>query len=229
MRLHFIVEGQTEETFVNNTLAPHLAGMNVIADARRVMTSKTKAKIYRGGVTNYHKAQFDITQWCKQDIHGDSRFTTMFDYYALPGDFPGYEEAQKLSDVYERIRTIEQALREDIGDYRFIPYIQLHEFEALLFADTQKLEWAFIDHDKQIEGLVKFALLHESPELTNHKPDTAPSKRIIAAIPEYGPRKASAGPLVADKIGISTMRAKCKHFNDWITTLESLDSQVKEE
>lgn len=214
MRLHFVVEGQTEETFVNNTLAFYLASLDIAADARCVMTSKNRAKIYRGGLKTYHKAQFDINQWCKQDIHGDSRFTTMFDYYALPNDFPGYEEAQKSPDVYDRIRVTEQAFREDIKDPRFIPYIQLHEFEALLSADAQKLELAFIDHDKQIEGLVRIALLHESPELINHKPTIAPSKRIISAIPEYQSRKSSAGPLVADKIGIAAMRSKCRHFSE---------------
>ena len=228
MRLHIIVEGQTEETFVNETLAPHLAGLKIVTDARRVMTSRSRSKIHRGGTTTYHKARFDVTQWLKQESDAEQWFTTMFDYYALPNDFPGHQAAQKLSDPYKRVEAIEDAFGEDIDDYRFIPYIQLHEFEALLFTEIQQMEWAFIDHEPQIEALIRIAHAHENPEMINLKPETAPSKRIIKAIPEYGARKSAAGPLVANKIGIAKMRSKCPHFDEWITKLEEL-SQVQPE
>jgi hypothetical protein len=226
MRLHIIAEGQTEETFVNNTLAIHLGHFNIQTDVRCVMTIKNGAQIHRGGLSKYDKVRFDVTQWIKQDQSPEVRFSTMFDFYALPIDFPGFQQAQKLSDAYDQVRAIENAFRDDIGDYRFIPYIQLHEFEALLFADIRQMEWAFIDQEKQIGKLVTIAQEFENPELINLHQETAPSKRIIAKIPEYTFRKASAGPIVADKIGIQTIRNRCQHFDEWIKRLEGLSQET---
>ena len=88
IRLHFVVEGQTEETFVNTLLCPHLGQFNVSADARRVEMSPG----YRGGLTSYARAKRDLSRWMKQDQHSDARFTSMFDLYALPADFPQFAE-----------------------------------------------------------------------------------------------------------------------------------------
>ena len=54
----------------------------------------------------------------------------MIDLYALPDDFPGTEAFKGEQDPYRRVEGMEQALAEDIDDPRFMPYIQLHEFEA---------------------------------------------------------------------------------------------------
>ena len=61
-----------------------------------------------------------------------------------------------------------------------------------------------------------------SPELINDREDTAPSRRIIGAIPEYGGMKASAGPIVAERIGLPTLRLRCEHFGQWLGRLEGL-------
>jgi hypothetical protein len=148
----------------------------------------------------------------------------MLDLYALPNDFPGFTECHSIADPYDRIRSLELRFGEDICDNRFVPYIQLHEFEALLFSDIRQLELAFIDQLKGITRLGKLAERFSNPELINDRPQTAPSKRIIAEIPDYEHRKPSAGPLVAAKIGMDNMRAKCAHFRDWLTRLEDLSS-----
>ena len=219
-RLHFIVEGQTEETFVNQVLRPHLATFSVWCSARCVMTSRKRRVKHRGGITNYDLPKKDIDAWMREDKNPDARFTTMFDLYGLPGDFPGYGDAAKLSDAYGRVRVLEDALSEDISDRRFVPYIQLHEFEALLFSDPRKLETQFYDHGDEIQRLIETASEFESPELIDDGKDTSPSKRIIGEIPEYGWMKASAGPIVAGKIGLSVLRSKCRHFGAWIDKLE---------
>ena len=95
-RLHFIVEGQTEETFVNLVLVPQLAVHSVWGKARCVMTSRRRGVKYRGGLDSYARARNDIVLWMKEDQNPDAFFTTMFDLYALPTDFPGYEEARRL-------------------------------------------------------------------------------------------------------------------------------------
>jgi hypothetical protein len=146
IRLNITAEGQTEERFVKETLSPHFGRFNISADVRCVLTSKDKHKKYRGGMISYKKAKFDIVTWLHSDKHNEARFTTMFDLYALPEDFPGYVEAIKLANPYKKVEYIEQALKADIGDWRFIPYIQLHEFESLLFARPIELELEYFNH-----------------------------------------------------------------------------------
>ncbi len=221
IRLLVTAEGQTEQYFVAQVLAPHLANFGVFTDARCVLTSKDKraAKEYRGGLLNYQKAKDDICAWMKQDKHPECRYTTMFDLYALPDDFPGFAEAKRLPDPYQRTHALEVALQQDINHPHFIPYIQLHEFEALIFADPQQLDWEYFEHDMPIRALLRIAGT-QNPELINDGLTTAPSKRILQEIPEYD--KVTAGVSVVKKIGIPVLREKCTHFNEWLTVLESL-------
>ncbi len=221
IRLHVTAEGQTEEAFVKRILAPHLGAFNVFADARSVLTSRDKKahKNYRGGLVSYSKAKADIEIWMKEDGRTECRFTTMFDLYALPGDFPGYTDARGENDPCRKVKALEKALKEDIDDRRFIPYIQLHEFEALILADAGKLDWEYLDHDAPIRRLVDM-VGNQNPELIDDTPEGAPSKRILRELPEYD--KANSGVLVADKIGLQTMKAKCSHFRTWVELLEGL-------
>lgn len=221
-RLHFIVEGQTEETFVNRVLTPHLAAHSVWCNARCVMTSRKGGVKHRGGLDRYARARNDIMLWMKEDQNPDAHFTTMFDLYALPTDFPGYADAQGRVDPRQRVALLECAMKRDIGHPRFIPYIQLHEYEALLLADPQKLDCEYPERDGAIQNLVQMASAFASPELIDGGNETAPSKRIIKEIPEYKGMKASAGPIVAEKIGLVSLRSKCGHFGEWLDRLETL-------
>ena len=226
-RLHITAEGQTEERFVNDCLVAHLAPLGVYADVRMVLTSEDNKNgvEYRGGFRRknaYCTVKKDITNWLKEDRDPNCFFTTMFDYYALPEDFPGFAVAETKQDKYERIQIIETALKLDIHDPRFIPYIQLHEFETLIFVDPQALDWEYLEHEKAIEKLIKIAEEYENPELINNHPETAPSKRIISLIPEHAGNKL-AGAMIAQKIGIPQLKKHCKHFSSWIQQLESLD------
>ena len=153
VRLHMMVEGQTEETFVKTMLVEHLGFHNITADARLVETSRKKGKIYRGGMTTYAKMKRDLERWMKEDKNADTRFTTMFDLYKLPQDFPKYGEAKKGTDPYERARILEDAFAEDLGDRRLVPYIQLHEFETLLFSDPRKFDVVFIGEQQALRNL----------------------------------------------------------------------------
>jgi len=222
VRLHFIVEGQTEETFVNRILVPHLATYSIWGDARQVMTRKHHNKFTRGGLRHYNLAKKDIILWMKEDQNNDAYFTTMFDLYALPTDCPGYKDCKDIKEPYKRVTALEEAFRLDIGHSRFIPYLQLHEFEALVLSDPLQLHSQFDGYNREINNLVRIASDFKSPELIDDGQDTAPSKRIIKEIPEYEGRKASLGPIVTEKIGMITLRKKCAHFNQWIAKFESL-------
>ncbi len=219
IRLHAIAEGQTEQAFVQHVLVAHLAQFGVFADARCVLTSKDRraGKTYRGGLVSYTKAKADILDWIKEDANADCRFTTLFDLYRLPKDFPGYHEAKRAGTAYRRVEILEAALAQDIDDRRFIPYIQLHEFESLIFADPERLDWEYLEHDAAIQRLVNIAN-KAAPELINDGEETAPSKRILKEIPEYD----KAGVAVVGKIGLPVLREKCPHFDAWVTRLEGL-------
>lgn len=222
-RLHITVEGQTEEEFVNETLAPHLANYEVYADARCVKTGRHDGKDIRGGMTKYDKARNDIQDWIDEE-HGnaDVAFTTMFDFYQLPDDFPGHKTASTLTDPYKKVAAIENALKSDINDSRFLPYIQLHEFEALLFADIQKISGLYSDNGQAMANLIDISTKNTNPELIDNGIETAPSKRIIKQIPAYENLKTTVGPLVAQAIGIERLKKACPHFREWVERLEQL-------
>ncbi len=227
VRLNFVVEGQTEERFVNRVLQGHFAAQSIYTAAHCVTTRRGRTRCgrraehlkYRGGLTTYAHARGDILRWARGDGNRNARFTTMFDLYGLPADFPCYADAAKASNPYERVRILETGLSRDIGGWRFIPYIQLHEFEALLFADPQKLDTQFQVKQSKIQLLVETVQKFGSPELVDDGPDNAPSKRVTAAIPEYRTRKASAGPIVAAKIGLPVLQSQCRHFREWLKQL----------
>ena len=180
---------------------------------------KKTHKEYRGGLLEYERSKKDILIWMKEDNNPECRFSTMFDLYALPKDFPGYEEAAGRSDPFERVTFLETALAKDIDSPRFIPYIQLHEFEALIFSLPQALDWEYLEHEKPIKNLIKM-VGRQNPELINDGAATAPSKRIIKEIPEYD--KVAAGVSVVGKIGIEHLRSTCRHFSEWLEKLERL-------
>ncbi len=234
IRLNVVVEGQTEETFVREMLAPHLGNYDVFARVRAVLTSRdrrhrdgvTTITEYRGGLRAYGQVQGDLQRWLREDQNEDARFTTMLDLYALPTDFPGYAEASGKTDPYERTRVLEEALREDIGDRRFVPYLQVHEFEALLFSDIAKLGVYFLQHSEAIAALS--SVLDEcsgNPELIDDGPQTAPSRRIVGQIPGYHRQKSTVGPQVAAAIGLEAMRKRCRHFGEWLDRLEQLGTE----
>jgi hypothetical protein len=208
-------------------LEPHLAERKVFSAVRCVETSRDKKrhKVYRGGLLDFDRAKNDLWRWMKEDQKPDAWFTTMFDLYALPPTFPEFEEARRSATPMKRVECLEEAFRKAINHPRFIPYIQLHEFEAFLLVDPSKFDWEFIDQDAAITRLVALAAQFDTPEAIDDGAATAPSKRIIEEIPEYEFRKSSAGPIIAAKIGLPLLRQKCPHFQKWLERLEVLAPQ----
>jgi len=221
IRLNITSEGQTEHRFVKDVLYKHLQPMHIYCDVRSVLTSKEYKK--RGGMKNYARAKKDIKQWMSHESSKENRFSTMFDFYALPKDFPGFVDAQKLNDPYAKVKCIEDAFAADICDNRFIPYIQLHEFESLLFTNLDILLLEYEDKKAEVEKLknqLSQGPFNNNPELINGKRDTSPSHRIIGLIPQY--QKVNSGSLLTDIISIDKLRLSCGHFNEWLSKLENL-------
>lgn len=225
-RLYLIAEGQTEQTFADTLIKPHLAQRQVYMNKPVLVAhAKKRGRVHRGGGRSYIPMKNDIIRFLKQDQDPDAYFTTMIDLYALYADFPGLADAQLMpANPFERIKFLEKKFADDIGDRRFIPYIQLHEYEAYLFSDPTCFEYLSSGNTQGIETLKDIASQYDTPELINDGPQTAPSKRIIASFPDYGKAKSTFGPQLAANIGLPTIREHCSHFDEWLSTLESLAS-----
>jgi hypothetical protein len=107
IRLHAVVEGQTEESFVNTVLAPEFGSRNVFMDSHCVTTGRENSRACRGGLNKYQHLKTDLARWMKQDRQPEAWFTTIIDLYALPEDFPGFEDCRRRSDPTERVECLE--------------------------------------------------------------------------------------------------------------------------
>ncbi len=216
-RVHVLAEGQTEETFLRDVLAQHLSKFDVYLTPIVVSTKRVKSGLkFKGGVTNYRKFKREL-----QSLLGDrsaDAVTTMIDYYGLPGDFPGLGTRPKTDSCYLRVADVEDALKTDLQNPRFLPYLSLHEFEALLFTSPSEVDAAF--PGTVADRLAAMAASVESPEEINDGPQTHPAARIKSLLPAY--RKPLHGPMIASRIGLEVMRQKCRHFDAWVTSLENI-------
>jgi len=219
-RLYLFAEGATELTFAGTMLKPHLAHFGLymqppvlIANARK------KGRIHRGGGSKYGPMKKDILRFLRQEKGEDVFFTTMIDLYGIHGDFPSLVEAERLRHSPEkRVETLEQAFARDIGDGRFVPYIQLHEYESYLFSDPKWFEYFYDHHEKQIATLKAIADQHATPELIDDGAHSAPSKRIIEMLPDYEGAKAAAGQLSPDDRSLESERLRgiALSHRDWL-------------
>ncbi len=213
-RILMLCEGQTEETFVQRILAPHLHQFDKHPIPTVLVTKKVQSgQGFWGGVTSYERIRRDVRNLLK-----DSNavcVTTMLDYYGLPGDFPG-KSTLSGATPYQRVSHLEDAFARDIGDSRFLPYLMLHEFEALLFVDVSAVAQV-MDRPappQSFGDLSRFS----APEEINDGRDTHPSVRLQQGLPGYS--KALHGPLAVERIGLASIRARCPHFNNWLENLE---------
>lgn len=226
--IHVLCEGQTEQGFVEEVLRPYLQDYGV-AGVKSILITTNKKKNARGGMLSYSHALTDLKLLRETKLDGDYErhiFTTMFDLYALPDDFPGFEASKKIGDPYSRVCCLEKCFAEAINDNRFIPYIQLHEFEALLFCGVEYIIKLYPGREVQCERLVQDLQKVGNPELINNSPQTAPSKRIIRAVEgdkkvHYNYDKPKTGKFVTKNIGIDKLRSRCKHFDEWVGKLIS--------
>ena len=212
-RVHVICEGQTEEMFVNEVLVESFTAQGIY-----LQPSLIGKPGHKGGNVRFERLLTDV----RVRLLGDSTAycTTFFDFYGLPPDFPGKQEAIRYTDNADKARCIREAmsarLQEVLGSEamrRFIPYVQMYEFEGLLFSDTNGLAQG-INQPALAEGLQAIRAAFASPEMINDSPETAPSKRLLAMFDEYD--KPLHGSLAALEIGLGSIRRECPLFNAWL-------------
>ena len=227
-RLLVHVEGETEESFVNAVLAPHLYDRGFSRIGARLI-GNARQRDRRGGIRSWTAVRKDIANHLREDR--GSIATTMVDYYGLPKTgskaWPGRALASGFSLSAKKARTVETALLEDIAQVmgprfeqeRFIPYVMMHEFEAFLFSDCH----GFGRGIGRPELVSKFQEIRDGfdhPEEIDDSPDTAPSRCVTEIFPEY--QKPLMGTLALLEIGLEPIRDACPHFRSWLDVLHGL-------
>ena len=222
-RIIIIGEGQTEQEFCNEVLQPHFNRLGIYI--QNPVIKKTK-----GGIVPWASLKHQIETHLLED---QTVFvTTLIDYYGIyeHHKYPGWDEAERLKYKARRIDLIETAMRSDIRDelrIRFIPYIQLHEFEGLVFCDIDVFNNSFEEDELDDYAYLVETIEHNpNPELINNDRETAPSKRLERIIKGYKSEnennKIFYGALLTHDIGLTKIRQKCPRFNNWITKLETV-------
>ncbi|MDE7160123.1 MAG: DUF4276 family protein [Muribaculaceae bacterium] len=229
IQLHILCEGETEQRFAKEVLGPWLRPEEIYV--KPVVLNAFRGKGRTGGVSKFCKMEQDVAILLRQyrDKGADRHlFTTMIDYYAIPNDVPGYEESQGIQDARARVAFLEKEFGAYFDNPRLVPYIQLHEFEALLYTDILLLEE---DYPKSINALR--ALKEDTDkigdvEMINSGYDTAPCRRIIRAVEDdYRYNKVQTGAKVTNAIGMERLLENCRHFREWVESLQDTARRLR--
>lgn len=214
-----IVEGRTEQRFIKEILAPYLSESNVYMQP--IVLDKPGEK---GGDVKFARTRNDIKTHIKQ--RRDTWVTTFVDYYGIKGDWPGYQDSRNQATHVRKAEIINTATAKEVHrlfpaentEKRFIPYVSMHEIEALYFSGPSILAEKLNVKLSTIEAIL---LECGEPEKINDNIHTAPSRRLSSLSKRF--KKTSTGISIAQAIGIERMRAACPTFNRWVTVLERLN------
>lgn len=222
-RVVVVCEGETEEEFVRDVLAPGLSVLGLYLEPQMVETSPG----HRGGALNYDRVKLHLRNTLRQK--SAPVVTTLLDFYKLDKRFPGFEQSKAIPDLGQKLDLLRRELHSDIvaaagcQPERFIPYIQPYEFEALLFSDVSALtqvnpSWS----KKSIERLLEIRAAAESPEHINDRPETKPAAHLERELNNPSYRKRRHGPIAAQKIGLAKIEAECAFFAAWLAQIREL-------
>ncbi|MCM0755685.1 DUF4276 family protein [Desulfovibrio aminophilus] len=214
VRVYALVEGQTEEAFLNLVISPALAeGLSLWPVNLRGNVSFARLKLHARNLLRQDK---------------NAVLTTFIDLYALRNDFPDYAAAMRKTVLADRLATLESAMHrelvaiggEDCRPERVIPHIQPHEFEGLLFSDVAALAKTEENWGKSLAALQHAREGFATPEEINGGPTTHPSARLNELAPQY--RKTIHGPRAAGRVGLDAMTRECPHFRAWYERILAL-------
>lgn len=215
-RLIIVVEGDTEKEFVDKVLGPYLYSKGLLS------VSCFKIKHTKGGLTKYQHLKTDLVNCIYEN---NVLVSTLIDFYALPKDFPKCEDAKTIFNKADRLTFLEKAIKEDLETEKgtvfpnLLPYIQLHEFEALVFSSLDAIKSLYSNEDAKFNELEQIIAAHPNPEDINDSPQTAPSKRLKNDQLIRGYNKVNDGIMIIEEAGIDTVLNKCPRFNSWVQTL----------
>lgn len=221
-RVCVVCEGQTESDFVLRVLAPDLYLVGLYLIPEMIETSPG----HKGGGLKYERVKRHLRNTLRQS--SAPVVTTLFDLYRLDNGFPGFTSSNAQPDLSGRLTVLKQALHADIVaaagcmPCRFIPYIQPHEFEALLFSDVATLVSLEESWGSATQALTAARQAAASPEHINDSPETKPAAHLERELKRPSYRKRLHGPIAAQKIRLHRIEAECIFFAGWLAQLRSL-------
>jgi len=218
-----LVEGKTEQIFILDLVAPYLAPRGIYMTP--IQISKPGQK---GGDVKFPRVQNDIGMHLKQ--RPDTYLTLFVDYYGINAEWPGLTRAKKEATPAGKAAQVNAATRSKVNDLfgdlgsdrRFIPYIAMYEFEALLFSGPGQLAEQLQVPRGNIDKILEQC---GEPESINESQHTAPSKRLVKLASQF--KKTSTGIAVARAIGLPRIRERCPIFNGWLTEIDALKAGRK--
>lgn len=238
-RVLAIVEGQTELSVLNNTVAPYLGTYGIFLCPKVIGKPGHKGGVYR----SFESVSKEIVNLFKQEPN--AVVTTFCDFYGMPESWPGVAESKAAKaggkSTLQVAAIVEAAWSNAISDKTvglmrpamFIPYVQMYELEALLFTGPKEMADVFLQ-PKLAASFQKIVDDCGGCEEINDRPQLAPSKRIEELFPGYRKgrdrnkredRRPHA-PVITARIGMPSLRAACPHFDAWVTTLESVGNKA---
>jgi hypothetical protein len=211
VRLAISVEGHTEFEFCREVLSRYLRAFDVYLEPKIVVTQRNiSGPNVKGGLVSLDRFKREV----RPLLYSFDHVTTLYDFYG----FRDRVEGESPDALCARLAATLENPR------HFIPYLQVHEFEALLFA-APALIARFLSCPAIGETLRQAVELCGGAEAVNDNPATVPSKRIEAAFREHLSQrydKIFHGPLLAMEIGLPAIRAACPRFDVWLGRLERL-------
>lgn len=210
IRVCVVCEGQTEVEFVKSCLAPYLLNYQVQIFPSLLQSPSGRG---RGGRVTVER----LVKFISHQYHQTDRITTLVDFYGFQ-DSNGRSRVQLEADIQAGVA----ASTKDYNAHFVLPYVQMYEFEGLLFTDPDAFEWVEDGWNEQSRAaLIQVRQAFASPEDINNSRETAPSKRILSIFEQGTYSKTEHGPLIAEAIGIDAIRAQCPQFDAWLMQIQA--------
>ena len=205
-------------TFVKNVIAPELGTKGVFLSPIPLGGSGRSGNVTFPRLLRDLRNQLNSFKSCY--------CSTMFDFYGLSNDFPGKSDARTKPTLSQKQLAVCDALANKLSKTldegpmrRFIPYVQMHEFEGLLFSEPNRMAKG-MGREDLAQRFADIRREFVTPEHIDDSPKTAPSKRIQKLFPRY--RKVQMGERAARAVTLDTIRRECRLFDAWLRKLESL-------
>jgi hypothetical protein len=205
IRVTVSVEGYTEEAFVKDVLYEHFLSRGIILTAINMEGNISLDRIIPELVRHYHGCNF---------------LTTFYDFYGFKKNSLYLNGDDLEKEILERLTLTLKRNGHILSLHRFRPYIQMHEFEGLLFSNVEAFRLLYNVRDEHIDRLRVIRQGFNTPEDIINSKETSPSHRLEDL--KIGYRKVEFGPILARKIGLNVIRTECQRFNHWIIWLENV-------
>jgi hypothetical protein len=221
--LYIIVEGPTELEFIDRILIPYFNSQGITTHIQGVAITMS------GGGNGFNNIRhFENTIRPILNYQNEPIITTLIDYFRLNSEtkLPGFLECSQKSTTDNKIECLEVRLNDVVQKIKpysyFIPYIQKHEMETLMFSNPQE---GFDLEDIKIKNAV-IEICKQYPNIEDINGNYGPSERLGDIYKSCGKKysKVIDGIDVAELTGIEKMVEKSLRLKNWI---ENLISEIK--